>query len=82
MSIATLLAVAGDNPERLRSESALASLCGVNPIEASSGKIVRHRLNRSGNRAMINFFKTYIDTSPDSSVILGFLGSDRCSQGE
>ena len=44
---ATLLAVAGDNPERLRSEAALASLCGVSPMEASSGKTVRHRLNVS-----------------------------------
>lgn len=51
---ATLLAVAGDNPERLRSEAALASLCGVNPLEASSGKTVRHRLNRGGNRAANN----------------------------
>ena len=41
---------AGDNPERLRSKAALASLCGASPIEASSGKIVRHRLNRGGNR--------------------------------
>lgn len=51
---ATLLSVAGDNPERLRSEAALASLCGVNPLEASSGKTVRHRLNRGGNRAANN----------------------------
>ena len=51
---ATLLAVAGDNPERLRSEAALASLCGVNPLEASSGKTVRHRLNRGGNRVANN----------------------------
>lgn len=29
---ATLLAVAGDNPERLKNEAALASLCGVNPL--------------------------------------------------
>jgi transposase len=47
---ATLLMVAGDNPQRLRSEASFASLCGVSPIEASSGKIVRHRLNRGGNR--------------------------------
>ena len=47
---ATLLIVAGDNLERLRSEASFASLCGVSPIEASSGKIVRHRLNRGGNR--------------------------------
>jgi transposase len=49
-SAATLLIVAGDNPQRLRSEAAFASLCGVAPIEASSGKVVRHRLNRGGNR--------------------------------
>jgi transposase len=47
---ATLLIVAGDNPWRLRSEASFASLCGVAPIEASSGKVVRHRLNRGGNR--------------------------------
>jgi transposase len=47
---ATLLIVAGDNPQRLRSEVSFASLCGVSPIEASSGKVVRHRLNRGGNR--------------------------------
>jgi len=51
---ATLIALAGDNPERLRSESALAALCGVSPLEASSGKVVRHRLNRGGNRAANN----------------------------
>jgi transposase len=47
---ATLIAVAGDNPERLRSEAALAALCGVNPLPASSGKTIRHRLNRGGDR--------------------------------
>ena len=35
---ATLLIVAGDNPERLSSEASFASLCGASPIEASSGK--------------------------------------------
>jgi transposase len=47
---ATLLIVAGDNPRRLGSEASFANLCGVAPIEASSGKVVRHRLNRGGNR--------------------------------
>jgi len=47
---ATLLVAAGDNPERLRSEAAWAHLYGVSPIEASSGKVVRHRLNRGGDR--------------------------------
>jgi transposase len=49
-SAATLLIVAGDNPQRLGSEASFARLCGVSPIEASSGKVVRHRLNRGGNR--------------------------------
>src|ERR671913_2429001 len=49
-SAATLLIVAGDNPKRLGSEASFANLCGVAPIEASSGKVVRHRLNRGGNR--------------------------------
>jgi len=47
---ATLLVTAGDNPERLRSEAAWAHLCGVAPIEASSGKVTRHRLDRGGDR--------------------------------
>jgi transposase len=50
VTAATLLAAAGDNPERLRSEAAWAHLCGVAPREASSGKVVRHRLDRGGNR--------------------------------
>lgn len=45
-----LLVAAGDNPERLHSEAAWARLCGVAPIPASSGKTVRHRLSRGGNR--------------------------------
>src|SRR5215468_8612583 len=48
---AQLLLTAGDNPERLRSEASFASLCGVSPVPASSGKTVRHRLNRGGDRA-------------------------------
>ena len=51
---ATLLITAGDNPERLHSEAALAALCGVNPLEASTGRVVRHRLNRGGNRQANN----------------------------
>jgi transposase len=47
---ASLLVAAGDNPERLRSEAAWAHLCGVAPIPASSGKVVRRRLNRGGDR--------------------------------
>jgi len=45
-----LLVAAGDNPERLRDERAFAHFCGVSPIDASSGTVVRKRLNRGGNR--------------------------------
>jgi transposase len=47
---ATLLVAAGDHPERLRSEAAWAQLCGVAPIPASSGKIIRRRFNPGGDR--------------------------------
>lgn len=45
-----LLVTAGDNPERLRSEAALARLLGIAPIPASSGNTTRHRLHRGGDR--------------------------------
>lgn len=37
---------------RVRSEAAFAALAGVNPIPASSGNTVRHRLNRGGDRRL------------------------------
>jgi transposase len=49
-SAASLLVAAGDNPDRLRSERSWAHLCGVTPIPASSGKVIRYRLNRGGDR--------------------------------
>lgn len=45
-----LLVAAGDNPQRVRSEPSFASLCGVSPLDASSGRQQRHRLNRGGDR--------------------------------
>lgn len=50
MTVAEMLIPVGDNPEPIRSEAALARLCGVCPIPASSGKTNRMRLNRGGNR--------------------------------
>jgi transposase len=51
---ATLLVSAGDNPQRMCSESAFAALCGASPVEASSGKVIRHRLNTGGDRQANN----------------------------
>lgn len=48
---AEMLVTAGDNTDRIRSDAALAKLCGACPIPAGSGKTNgRHRLNRGGNR--------------------------------
>lgn len=49
-SAATLLIAAGDNPGRLTGEASFAALCGVSPVDSSSGQTQRHRLNRGGNR--------------------------------
>ncbi|WP_239163274.1 transposase, partial [Paractinoplanes rishiriensis] len=40
------------HPGRLRNEAAYAALAGVNPIPASSGRTVRHRLNPGGDRTL------------------------------
>lgn len=48
---AEMLITAGDNNDRIRSDAALAKLCGACPIPTGSGKTSgRHRLNRGGNR--------------------------------
>jgi len=58
---AELHVAAGDNSNRIRSEAALAKLCGACPIPASSGKTNRHRLNRGGNRqANSALFRTVV----------------------
>jgi transposase len=71
---ATLLVAAGDNPERLRSEAAWAHLCGVAPIQASSGKVTRHRLDRGGNRdanaALFRIVLVRIAHDPDTKAYL------------
>lgn len=49
-SATQLLMAAGDNPERLHSEAAFAKLCAACPKPATSGKTIRHRLDRGGDR--------------------------------
>ncbi|MFE9493411.1 transposase [Streptomyces collinus] len=40
----------GDNPERLSTEASFAALCGVSPVEYSSGRRSTRRLNYGGDR--------------------------------
>src|SRR6266704_1188626 len=45
-----LLIAAGQNIDRFRSEAAFAKICGAAPIQASSGRTNRHRLDPGGDR--------------------------------
>ena len=45
---------------RFRSEAAFAALAGAAPIPASSGQVVRHRLNRSGDRQLNRALHTIV----------------------
>ena len=49
---AAIVLMAWSHEGRVRHEAAFASLAGVNPIPASSGNTVRHRLNRGGDRRL------------------------------
>jgi transposase len=57
LTVAEMLILVGDDPTRIRSESAFAKLCGVCPIPASSGKAHRFRLNRGGNQQAPRAFR-------------------------
>ncbi|MGW0583800.1 transposase [Streptomyces sp. NPDC002920] len=49
-SAVTLLITMGVNPERLNTEASFAALCGVSPIEYSSGQRSSRRLDHGGDR--------------------------------
>lgn len=44
--------VSFSHPGRCRNDAAFAAPAGASPLEAGSGRTVRHRLNRSGDRAL------------------------------
>jgi transposase len=84
-SAAQLLLTAGDNPERLRSEASFAALCGVSPVPASSGKTIRHRLNRGGDRhanSALHIIAIVLSTGSEVSAFVGFqfslIGGFKC----
>src|SRR5437773_2737416 len=49
---AAQLLVSWSHAGRIRNENAFAAMAGVAPVPASSGKVVRHRLNRQGDRRL------------------------------
>lgn len=71
---AAQILISWSHPGRCRSEAAFAALAGVNPLEASSGKNTRHRLNRGGdrqlNRALHDIAKTRMIHDPETRAYL------------
>jgi len=57
---AAQLLISWSHPGRLRSEAAFAMLAGTAPIQASSGRVVRHRLNRGGDRQLNRALHTIV----------------------
>lgn len=49
---AAQLIVSSGDPTRMRNEAAFAALAGTSPVDASSGRQHRHRLNRGGDRQL------------------------------
>ncbi|MEE8268237.1 MAG: IS110 family transposase [Gemmatimonadales bacterium] len=83
---ASLLVTAGDNPERLRSEGSWAHLCGVAPLPASSGKTIRYRLNRGGNRhanaALYRIVLTRMSNHPETRAYVTRRRAEGLNTGE
>jgi transposase len=61
VSAATAIA-AWSHPGRCRNNAAFAALAGASPVPASSGRIVRHRLNRGGDRQLNRALHTIANT--------------------
>jgi transposase len=58
--VAAQVLVSWSHRGRVRSEAAFAKLGGVAPVQASSGVVVRHRLNRSGDRQLNRALHTIV----------------------
>jgi transposase len=77
-----LLVAAGENTSRIRHERSFARLCGAAPLDASSGKHQRHRLNRGGDRqansALWRIVITRLSYDPSTRQYL----QRRCAEGK
>jgi transposase len=58
--VAGQLITSWSHHRRIHSEAAFAKLGGAAPIEASSGTVTRHRLNRSGDRQLNRALHTIV----------------------
>ena len=60
--------VSFSHPGRCRNEAAFAALGGTSPIPASSGRTIRHRLNRDGGDRALNRAIHAIAADPDPQL--------------
>ena len=66
---------------RCRNDAAFARLAGTSPLEASSGRTVRHRLNRSGDRKLNRAIHTIANTRMRSCATTQAYVARRTAEG-
>jgi len=67
---------------RCRNDAAFAALAGTSPLEASSGRTVRHRLNRSGDRQLNRAIHTIANTRMRSCATTRAYVARRTAEGK
>ena len=70
------------HPGRCRNDAAFAALAGASPLEASSGRTVRHRLNRGGDRALNRALHTIAATRMRSCPTTQAYTARRTAEGK
>jgi transposase len=74
--------VSFSHPGRCRNEAAFAALGGTSPVEASSGRTNRHRLNPGGDRALNRVIHTVANTRMRSCPLTQAYMSRRIAEGK
>lgn len=80
--VAATVLTAWSHPGRCRNDAAFAMLAGVAPIPASSGKTVRYRLNRAGDRQLNRALHTVALTRLQRDEATRAYADRRRSQGK
>jgi len=74
--------VSFSHPGRCRNDAAFAALGGVSPLQASSGRTTRHRLNRGGDRALNKALHTIAATRMRSCPATQAYVAKRTAEGK
>ncbi len=80
--VAATVLTAWSHAGRCRDDGAFAMLAGTAPIPASSGKTVRHRLNRSGDRQLNRTVYTIVITRLRLDPVTRAYAERRRAQGK